>query len=203
MDFYIELSNNDVAFRLQQDQSWREIQDRKIKKKDLLISKITHILRLQQIDGSIEIRGQKWSLNPTSFNLGERNNLFYHVYSNRYFIPRLPSKKQLISVIEQGDDRVFNSLILNIYGFFELRDFHTLSIGFVDPSIVFRFETFSSGNKYVGSTAAMEESFIDQLYATCLESWLINLETGKTGMYSDYFTKKSIEEVIQKIEEQK
>lgn len=95
-----------------------------------------------------------------------------------------PSEAELISVIRQGDDRQTNSLLLNIYGFFEIREHY--SVDYHDPSIVLRFETFLAGNDYVGESAANDEDEIEKNYAHALNYWDMHLKTGKTHFYTDY-----------------
>lgn len=201
MEFFIELTNDQTTYRLQNDKTWHLLNERQLKDKDYLTSNVSEIIKLQEIDRPIDLNGRQWKLNPTSSSFGDESVLTYQVYTNRDIIPRTPSRDQLKSIIAQGDDSFNNSLILNPHGFYELRNFHTLNFSIKDPTILHRHETFSAGNDYVGQEASEDQSLIDELYSTSLEHWLINLKYGRLNMYSDHHTQKTAEELIIEIEE--
>lgn len=200
MEFYIELTNDISTFRLQIDKSWREIATREIVNSDFLTSDVCELIKLQEVDGELTLGNKKWNLNPTSTTFGDKTNLHYDIYAIRRIQPPTPSREQLISVIAQGDDRISNSLILNIYGLFELRDMNTLNISFQDPTIILRNETFSANNNYVGVTASNDQRLIEDLYAKSLDSWLAHLQNGVTNMYSDLDVNQTSNELFEEIE---
>lgn len=199
MKFYLELTNNIKTFRLQGDKTWREVISRELVKTDFTTSHVFEMILLQKMDTSITVGGKKWRVEPDHSTLGETDTLYYKVYVDRSIFPIIPSKEQLISVIKQGDDRYTNSLILNTYGFYELREFRTMNISYEDPTIVLRNETFQAGNEYVGRVASEHSRFIDSLYIDSLYYWSINMESGKTNMYSDYNVSENLEDIIEKI----
>jgi len=202
MKFYIELTDDISTFRLQSDLSWRKIETRDIQDIDFLTPDVYELIKIQEVNGQIKLNNKNWKLNPTSSLFGEKQKLNYRIFTIRCIKPPIPSRDQLISVIAQGDDRINNSLILNVHGLFELRDFYTLNLSFKDPTIVLRNETFSAGNGYVGKDAAKDANLIKGLYAVSLYHWLIHLQNGLTNMYSDtIMTDKPINELIKEIED--
>ena len=74
-----------------------------------------------------------------------------------------------------------------------------MNISYEDPTIVLRNETFQSGNEYVGLVASEHTNFINSLYVDSLHYWLLNMESGKTNMYSDYNVSENLEDIIEKI----
>ncbi|MNT01434.1 hypothetical protein D3C72_1359000 [compost metagenome] len=102
-------------------------------------------------------------------------------------------------MLRQGDDRNSNSLILNVYGFFELRARECINI-ISDPTIIFRNETFQAGNGYVGVESSNDKRFVDAMYLEAIIHWKKHLETGITGLYSDDMHGGYIENLINEIE---
>ena len=200
MKFYIELSNRINTYRLQNDKSWRALKSRKLMQSDFLTSKSSEIIQLQEHELTLNLEDKDWKINHSAVNkLGDRSHLYYNVYVNRSFFPKLPSKEQLISVMKQGDDRMHNSLILNVFGFYELRNFHTLILNIKDPTIVYRNETWSRGNGYVGEEILKNSAFLDSIYENSLEYWLTHLQNGLTNMYSDIQATMTLDEIISEI----
>lgn len=201
INFYIELTADRKKYRLQADKStWLNTNSKEITDEDFITPDIYKIIKLQQVDSKIIIEGQECRLNPTSSFLGEKNIYGYEVYVTRDIFPLTPTKEQLVSTIHHGDDRISNSLILNVHGFFELRIRETISLEIQDPTIVVRNETFDSGNDYVGIDAAKDEILIDGLYASALELWTLHLQTGRTNFYCDYSAKKTVSESLNQLE---
>jgi hypothetical protein len=95
-----------------------------------------------------------------------------------------PSKEQMREVISKGDNAKNNSLILNQYGIFELRDFEFLDIN-NDKSIVVRFETLSKNTDFVGQDASNDSIFIDNTFIAMLECWVGYLNTKRINYYTD------------------
>lgn len=201
IEFFIELTGDTQSFRLQTDIfSWREITIRDLTDNDFRTSDIYEIIRLQEVESRININGVTWELNSSEHILGETDSLDYEVYVKRTFFPLTPTRQQLVSTLEQGDDRISNALILNVYGFFELRPRETISSTIKDPSIIFRYETFDAGNEYVGREAAEHTEFVDELFAGALSYWLEHLQNGKVNYYSDARTLETIPELLQRIQ---
>jgi len=186
MEFYIQLENIGTYFRLQDDKkTWRLIsKDFSLLKEDYLSSNIDEIIRLQEINKEVEINGKKWRINPKSGRIGDPQNLFSSVYIKRNSFPLIPDKEQLISTIWNGNDDINNSLILNVNGSFELRNFYDL-LEVDDPTIIYRYETFIAGNDYVGEEAAKDEHLINSIFTSALKHWLAHLSSGRTNSYMD------------------
>lgn len=203
MQFFLELTDRiKNHYRLQNDKkTWRRIiMNEPLRDSDFLSSEIYEFFKLQEIDSEIELDRKVWELNSTSGQVGQDNGLEYKILVKRYFYPLVPSFEQLISVIKQGDDRLHNSLILNVFGFFELRNFDTINISIEDPTIVFRHETFSIGNDYVGSNASKDDLLMQNIYSTAIENWLDHLKTGRTNFYADFHTIKKIDYLLEELD---
>ena len=196
MEFYLELSDNIENLRLQKDGAWRKIQiGEKLSESDFTSSYVFDLIRIQARK-TRSIAGDKEYFHGN-------DHFYHHVMVKRESFPKTPSKEQLRSVIRQGDDNITNSLILNVYGFFELRDFYTMEINTDDPSIVFRYETFGAENEYVGEESAKDERYITDLYTTFLEGWLSHLKNGMTNRYFTTESKRSEETILAEIDAMK
>ncbi len=200
MEFYIELSDDFKNYRYQNDNTWRELITREVLDTDFITSDIYGIIKLQMVDAKMELDGKEWKVNHSSSSYGSREYLGYEVFVHRKIKPKLPSLEQLTSVISQGDDRQSNSLILNCHGFFELRHRSTINLMYCDPTIITRHETYDSENGYVGPEAAKDTNYVEGIYRDSLEHWLIHLECGRTNMYCDNPTHKTVEELINEID---
>ncbi|MCB9233225.1 MAG: hypothetical protein H6581_16330 [Bacteroidia bacterium] len=199
MEFYIELTGPNITYRHQTDGSWKEIRDRDLKESDFISNSIIEIKDLQKVDSQINLAGKLWTINPTAGKMGDTNKLHYEVYVKHSSKPPLPLKKQLITIIENGIDEIFNTLILNINGQFELRDFSGENQAKVDPSVVVRYETFTPGNGYVGKDASKDMNHVTNYYVDSLRYWLMHLDTGGTYMFSDDIFMGEENDLIQKI----
>lgn len=189
MEFYLELTDRKNCFRLQNNGSWRQrdYHERKLADNDFLSEKVFELILLQEKNKVVDIDG-------TSYNVMLENgdsDLYYDVFVKRGIFPLIPAKEQLRSIIRQGDDRIPNSLILNVYGFFELRNFYTMQLDIDDPTLVFRYETFAAGNVYVGEESANDNRYIDDLYTTFLKGWYEHLNGGHTNMYFESESKET------------
>lgn len=154
---------------------------------DLMLKSFAEVIRLQEINKHIKIGEEDYVINSEEFSIGGGKDfgeyLNYEIYVDRDTEPKEPSLRQLISAIGYGDDRFYNSLVLNIYGFFELRD-HTICMPkIIDPTIAVRYETFGVGNEYVGSSPALSEAFTDEVYESMISKWRLHLKTGMTNLY--------------------
>jgi hypothetical protein len=197
MQFYIELSNFGTSFRLQNDGSWKSSIKGVLSDDDYLTHDYYEFIRIQQFDTKINIEGKAWTINPEIHTFGDKTTLTYDIFVQRSIFPNVPSREELVSVMKNGNDKYNNSLILNVFGNFELRSFHNITIE--DPTIIVRNETFGAENEYVGPKPAQDNKFIDELYAGCLEGWLKHLQTGETGIYCDNHSKSTPEELIERI----
>lgn len=196
MKFYIELTGNS-NFRLQLDQSWRLVEDNApLAESDFLTSDAIEVIRLQELNTELRLNNETWKINP-DFRSIYGDDLTYRILVMRESYPQLPSREQLQSVIKQGDQRVSNCFILNVYGFYELRDYLTLNLDIKDPTVVCYNPEMDKeeGLSYVGKTAASHERHIESLYLYSLELWLKHLKTGSTSMWMDFSSDISLEGV--------
>ncbi|MES2566219.1 MAG: hypothetical protein V4565_05100 [Bacteroidota bacterium] len=197
MEFYLELTDKKNYFRLQKDGSWRlrDYHNGELENKDFLSEMVFELIRLQKTKTVVHINGKSYKVLPEE----GYSDLTYDVYVKRNMFPLIPSKEQLVSTIRQGDDRIINSLILNVYGFFELRDFHTMQIQIDDPTLVFRYETFSPYNDYVGMDASNDSRHINNLYTTFLKGWHEHLNGGHTNMCFESEPRETENELLKAI----
>ncbi len=201
MKYYIQLEGDDHIFRLQKDKSWRLLKSNDFINNDLLTENESELISLQKINSTIHLVDKDWKLNPTSASLFEEGILNYNIYSKRTTKPNIPSRKQLISVIANGDDKETNTLILNTNSLYELISVKQFNQAFEYPNVVVRNEAFIAGNEYVGIKASQDDNFINDLYNESLEYWLIHLMKGKTNMFSDgMMLNRDTDKVIDDIE---
>ena len=186
--FYLELSNSERKFRLQSDREiWREIYSCELQPDDFITENIYEIIRLQdekwwKISAEGSFVSEEISLIRSFKEVAQR--LFYRVFAIRGDSPVLPSKEQLISVIRQGDDRLDNTLVLNIDGLFELRSYRMGVIA--DPTVIVRFKRFPCNEGYVGVTASNEEELMERYYRESIRLWLEHNTTGKMNIFCHY-----------------
>ncbi|OJV55787.1 MAG: hypothetical protein BGO31_16970 [Bacteroidetes bacterium 43-16] len=204
INYFIELSGRGARFRLQNDkQTWKKVEFNGLEGSEFLTNNTHDLTKLQVFNTPIEIDGQIWMINKESSSLFEPDGeLYYNIFVVRDFFPLLPSKEQLTSVIKQGDDRNFNALVLNVYGFFELRARESIG-AIVDPTIIFRNETSIPYNGYVGEKAANEKGYIDELYFDALLNWKDHLDTGLTNYFSDESQHGNLDMILLEIENMK
>lgn len=190
--FYIDIFHDyERKYRLREDGTYRQLDnDFSLISGDFVSENPVAIRNHIDVDTTIKINGGSYPLNPTSGTLGEVDRFHTYVYVKREVKPELPSLEQLTQVIESGDDRRSNILILNVLGKFELRDMR--SMDYRDPTIILRYESFIAGNGYIGSEAAKDENFIHSLYSTALEEWRDHLKTGRVNHYRDDFSQKNV-----------
>lgn len=189
----MELSNRMDSIRLQNDGTWRRsYHGEGLRESDFTSRHVFELVRRQIRAAVVEAEG-------VTHQVG-KNGMYYHVLVKRDRFPKTPSKEQLRSVIRHGDDGVTNSLVLKVYGFFELRNFSTMDIQIDDPALVFRYETFGEENGYVGGGSADDHRYIDDLYTTFLEGWLSHLRSGATNMYFASEARRSEEAILADID---
>lgn len=99
-----------------------------------------------------------------------------------------PSIQQLIGVIAAGDDSISNRLILKLDGRFELLPYETTedALAFDKLKYVTRWETFDSGNEYVGIDASQDTALISSIMDWANTAWSRYQSTGKTKILNPY-----------------
>lgn len=89
------------------------------------------------------------------------------------------SREQLVELIKSGDDRYDNQIRVTKDGMI----FLSRIVGAEDISnLRFRFETCDAGNGYVGSEAAADNDYINDLYNGLIKTW----KSNKTGYIDDW-----------------
>lgn len=200
MQYYLQLENSTTFFRLKEGNVWTRIPYNEINSTfaDDLISLDYYELGNHLPDDSvISLEGEDWSVNPKNWRFGDRNILYKTIYLKRKEFPITPQKHQLIEVIKNGNDRVNNSLILNVDGEFQLfENFHNGDA----PTVVVRYETAIANNGYIGEKASADNNYIDAMYISMLRAWYNHLLTNKLNSYTDnYNPEDSAEKLIEKI----
>jgi hypothetical protein len=182
MVFTVEITRLIESFRLQNDGSWRKLENNSLLESDFRTSDPAEVIRRTPYDREIEIENVSYKVNPPIARMGEALSGVSTVY-RREFPEVIPDKGQLRAVIAGGDDNQFNSLILNVNGLFELRQRPEYDIFKNDPTVVVRHETFAPGNSHVGAEAARDDVQIDEWFYSSLKAWLYHVETGVTHEY--------------------
>lgn len=208
MKYYLQLRTRDGKFdyRLQKDKSWRKLESKEeaISESDLVSADENKFLEIQEVDKNIILDGVKRRLNPTSSTLGSEedlNSLYYSAYTLRETKPALPSRSQLVSFIEKGDDSKNSIIILNSKGIFEIKKPDEIAFAKEDPNLIARHEMFVAGNGYLGKEASEDISFVGDLYNESLECWLLNLQTNETNFFADgTMLRRNLNEVISDID---
>lgn len=92
----------------------------------------------------------------------------------------MPNLVQLQQVIASGNDSINNRLILNLNGDFELYPFETSrdDYNFQNLNYITRWDTFDSGNDYVGKNASNDLSFLNKLMEWANEAWDLHNKNG-------------------------
>jgi hypothetical protein len=188
IEFTIEIYHGkDTAFRLQADKrTWKKIETDAILENDFVTSDIYELVRLQNLEATVLVDGDILTVRDEGVLSDEDDTIHYAVQAHRDYFPLIPSREQLVSTIRHGDDNVSNALILNIFGYFELRNRETVNASIEDPTIVVRSETFGAGNGYVGEEAAVDDKHIDMYYAEYLRVWAHHLENGMTNIFTSF-----------------
>jgi hypothetical protein len=193
---------DNVLFRYQKNQSWRNVElgKEEIIDCDFTTYDVNQILMLQNsLPSHLEIEGKKFQIHPYEFGLFSNHILFFSSLVLRSTFPSVPGRDQLIEIIYSGNDKIYNILLLNIWGKFELRDYYNYSWPKFDPTRVVCFETFMAENGYVGPEAAEDEKFMDEIYNTSLMWWIDHLSTGFVGNLASHHPNGTIEQIMKQL----
>lgn len=197
MLFTVELVTlSHIRFRLQEDDSWRKLENNfNLQSTDFRTDEPSIVVQKSKGKDVIELEGNIYRINPSLYSRTETDIVYYTSMVFRRTFPSIPDKEQLRQVIAAGDDSKNNSLILNVYGKFELRQRPPYDIHQNDPTVIVRNETFAAHNDYVGPNASKDDSHIDAHYLTSLRHWVNHLYFGQSHKYSGEFTTKTIAEI--------
>jgi len=173
-------------YRLQKNGTWRSIQhDESVTDSDekLPISVVHQYLFAENLDFTIE--GQTYHVNASPADLDlDRLYIEPKLYRAALPIVPIPSREELVDVIESGNDTSNNALILDLEGHFKLLNIDEVDV-VENISIAVRNETFEAGNDYVGPAAGKDSSHIENLYLSSLKHWVDHLATGHINIYND------------------
>lgn len=179
-----------TSFRLKRDSTWSVQKDFHLydKNEDMFFDNIEEAIAWLNTNTEVNIDGEIVSTKPkTSFKAGD-DRFHFEVILHREESPEhIFTKDELRNVLLNGDDNNNNVLVVDLQGYFKLINRRELTFFRKYPV---RFETFSSGNQYVGHK--LEEDFINLIYCICLEAWLMHLKTGRS-IYKDYLSKELTE----------
>jgi hypothetical protein len=125
----------------------------------------------------------------------KREQLHHASYVFRDRWPSEPTLEQLRQTIKDGDDTLYNLLVLNVDGQFELRQAPPFNQLANDPSIVVRHEITIAGNGYVGPEASRDTEFVQGEFAASLEYWRDHLETHKTQEFCEQHSGATLAEL--------
>ena len=202
MIFTLELRGEGKRFRYQNSKKWRTVRDPFILENDDFRTDDPLFFRdFSTTDMKITLEGEDYIVDATSIAFGKDRVLGSTSTVLRSTFPDLPTIEQLRRTIEFGDDSQDNSLILNVFGGFELRNASKFDFSHNDPTIIFRNETYSACNNYVGAKAALDDSHINNIYRTSLVYWLKHLQEGGTKFYSLSEENESLDSVLEELEE--
>lgn len=203
MLFTLEIENP-LDLRLQLDGSWRIIsEDRAIMDFDFATEDIEEIKSKSQKGLCFEFEGKTISIGSDKNVVMHENylNLSFTSSIFRKLFPNNPNYNQMIQAISCGNDSYNNTLILNIFGDFELR--RDLNGGIVgnDPSIVARHDPFLAGNGYVGLKALQgRRDWLEDLYRTSLKYWKDHFVSHRTQEHVNHIVDDRLEDIRRDLE---
>ncbi|MCU7666816.1 hypothetical protein [Bacillus thuringiensis] len=181
---YKRLLGLDDAFRLKNNGDWAIQQDFKQfnEEEDMLFSTFHEAnLWLNQHNHHI-INGEAASTERKEVYDLVNRGFEFEIICHRISRPSTPSIDELTKVLLLGDDNYNNSLVIDYDGTIKLLKI-TNSTPLAKDGYPVRFETFQTGNGYVGT--ASDLNHLEQTYQGLLENWLLHLETGRE-LYCDY-----------------
>lgn len=108
----------------------------------------------------------------------------------------IPSKKQYIDVIRNGNDSIHKKVVLHLNGKFEIVPNDKFDF---DSDYVGRSETLDAYNDYVGIEASKDQNYIDKSYAMFLKAWIRFIKNGVTKQYLDVYGSETIEDLLEEI----
>lgn len=173
----IESAFRTNTFRLNKKNQWVRCSNLSaINEGDYVTTNRMDVIGLLKKDISIEIENTKFIIEPEmGTEYGNEKQLHYEIYGFRYDYPQPPGEKQLKDLLIAGDDSVRNSLVLKTDGLFYLLKTELLPDIPANPDIVLQYESFQSGNGYVGNSVGSDESYIKNLYRIGINYWLNHL----------------------------
>lgn len=185
MQYLVEVERIPDEWRLQADGSWRCIDaDKSVRETDRKLNCLIDLQPYQADDFMVNLAGEHVRANPSgTVHVSDLCGIQFRVV--RGSTPRTPTKEELLRVIKSGNDRMTNTLVINLDGQFKLKPWVGENWPIFDLDIAVRMETSSAGNGYVGPEAAADPKYIDRLYRDYLWLWNRHLETGLMNIFED------------------
>jgi len=184
-------------WRLQKDGSWRSLSRGtcSLQDTDFTTENPGEIAPMRRT--TIPLGGTTYDIDPEMWSPPQP--VLHHasrVFRKDY--PDEPLFDRLREVIAAGSNKTMNRLILNVHGEFELRQKRPSSF---DPTIVVKFEAFPAKGGYVGSKAAKDENYLQDIYLAAMLHWRDHLKSGKTQLYDDTYAAMATPDVRQELKE--
>jgi hypothetical protein len=118
--------------------------------------------------------------------LGHTENVAHvSVRVHRTEKPRQFDKEDIRRAIARGDDTKQNVLIVDIEGNVKLLDVEANLDYQQDPRIAAAYSIFQPGNDYVGTAAARDERFINDVYRGLMLDWIDHLRSGEPNCHGE------------------
>ncbi|TDK45559.1 hypothetical protein [Algoriphagus formosus] len=189
-----------ICYRLDNNREWQPCEDpTALGQNDFRTNNRIEILDLQVEDESITIEGKVYKINSTDgVDVLAMEDLSYSVYGFREDYPNPPQRKQLEQVLREGDDSVFNTLVLKSDGQFCLINPEEIIFNKIDPEIIYQFEGFVGGNGYVGPTIEDDnfDDYILDFFRTGIHYWRDHLTKKELHQQSDTFEGNDIDDLL-------
>lgn len=112
---------------------------------------------------------------------------------------RIFAKKELYSLLLNGDKTVDNTIVVDFQGYLRLIKLDTLDKADLDI-IPVRYKTFLAGDRSIGNGREILKS-LDEIYKACLQGWLEYLKTKKSVCIESSYCEKSKEELKREVKE--
>ena len=202
VDSLVERSKD---YRLQSDGSWRRLDFRRkgasflnIMDSDLILTDVREAKKYEKRKEIENIGEKTYFVNPNTVQVFSDKHAFVFPRLHRTRVPRRFTREELHSVIANGDDSIYNALILDFDGRFSLIDFHSPER--IDSEIAVRNECFCAGNGYVGRDAANDGEHMDETYLGMLDGWIKHLTTRKLDIFVDETPDESEKELWEDVD---
>ncbi|CAJ1003895.1 hypothetical protein [Brevibacillus aydinogluensis] len=189
IDFVRRLSSEK---RLKVDNCFKTInEERKVYEDDMIFKSYEDAEYWFYDNLTADIDGQEYQTKPKMSRLGSP---IFVIRPHRISKPKkhLITKEELREVLINGDNEVYNMLVVDYDGYPKL-------IQKPSSAYAVRLEGYAAGNNYVGRQSKLYH--LDETYRILLEAWLLHLTSGQS-IYKDYLSGElQEEELIEKIHE--
>jgi hypothetical protein len=187
-------------FRLQKDNSWKQLTSKALEDTDFTETDPIKVWNYSKLEGLINIQGQGIVVNQKLVSsFGSSGIAFTYPVLHRTKNPGVTfTKDDIRNIIRDGNDDLFNCLVIGTNGKLRLDDVDLDDI-MHNPEIAVRNEVFCAGNEYVGIDAAKDKRHIGETYSGMLNGWYEHLQTGRLNVFVDYCSAKPDADIIKAI----